>query len=147
MKTLPLLLLAAIASLSFYGCKKSNSTNNNISTSTWTLDGVKYTATGTHYANPVLISADDNSNDVSIFFNAKPTTGGDFAIRAISPSVSNECSIIVSTAADSYFSTDGGTAHVTVSSSGKLTVTFSNVITYPLGTSVEHTLSGTVVEQ
>jgi hypothetical protein len=151
MRILHVLLLAFITPVVFYSCKKSSTSNTSgagSTTSNWTLDGAKYTATGTHFESPILISSDNVGNSVSVFFNARPTVAGDYTIRAISPSNNLECSIIASTTSDDYYSTDAGqTAHVTISSSGKITISFSGVTTEPLSTSVEHILSGTIVEQ
>ena len=143
-------------------CKKSSDSKSTGATSQWTFNGVTYKVTNASYESTTneLLANDDpgavgSGNFVRVFFwsAAKPTgsvalTVVDYATSTPDPST---CSIqvgnVYGTNPAQYLSTGkaGDKVTLTVSSTGKLTASFSG-ITVSDGTTLK-TVSGTLIEE
>lgn len=157
-----LLFFLLTLSLVFFGCKKSSNSTPALATSQWTFDGKTYKVTDASYESSTneLFANDDpgavgGGNFVRVFFwsAAKPTGSVSFTVvdYATSTPDPSTCSIqvgnVYGTNPTQYLSTGkaGDKVTLTVSSTGKLSTSFSG-ITVTDGTTVK-TVSGSLIEQ
>jgi len=141
----------------FLSCKKSSDSPPATTTSQWTFNGGTYTDKITSYVESTneLFANDNNGNFVRVFFSSigKPSKSGTLTVLDYATTFTNatQCSLQVGnlygTNPIQPLSTGkaGDVVILTVSSSGKLTASFS-AITVTDGTT-EKTVSGKIIEQ
>ena len=160
-----LILLVVFISIFLWSCKKSNNPTSSTATSQWIFDGKTYTVTGANYdfGSNELVANDDpgavgGGNFIKIFFwsAAKPSGSTNLTVVDYATSTPNPatCSVQVGNTYDvtrptAYLSTGkaGDKVVLTISSSGKLTTTFSNLTVTDHLSTTPKTVSGTIVEQ
>jgi len=146
-----------ITTLAVLSCKKSSDSTPATATSQWTFNGGTYTDKNASYVESTneLFAFDNNGNFVRVFFSSigKPTISGNLTVLNYTANFTNasQCSLQVGNLYGSNpiqpLSTGkaGDIVILTVSTSGKLTATFST-ITVTDGTT-EKTVSGKLIEQ
>ncbi|MCW3105980.1 MAG: hypothetical protein JWQ09_486 [Segetibacter sp.] len=157
-----LLFLLLIASLISFSCKKSSDSPSAGPTSQWTFDGKTYKVTDASYdyGYSTLEASDDagvagGGNFVKVTFGSvtKPTASATLTVvEAGTSSNPTNCEIQVGNIYDAsrplaYLSTgkSGDKVNLTVSSDGKLTVSFSNITVFDHGSTTK-TVTGTIIE-
>jgi hypothetical protein len=140
--------LTALVLLFTVSCKKTSSPTT-VSNNTWTFKGISYTPTSVFQnangAGPGVIEVDDTTiafgPSLYIYFASRPalpTTGGTYKVVSanydqinFSSTSAKEIGIISYVGSNAYYSTGGNgsnqTATVTVSSTGKVTVSGSGI--------------------
>lgn len=152
-----------IASLTSFSCKKSKTDTPTVILSQWTFDGKTYKVTDASYdySSNELIASDDagavgGGNFVKVTFGSATKPSGSTTLTVVdfgAPSNPSNCDIQVGNIYDAtrplaYISTGkaGDKVNLTVSSTGKLTVSFSNITVFDRGSTTK-TVSGILVEQ
>jgi hypothetical protein len=167
MKTL-LFTLLAIISLTFFSCTKTNPTPPTNTTSHWTYNGVTWVSPGdstfgdiTGQEGTLLSNAPDNAlgHYITVAFYPAPTKDGSYTYTLINQYnqayeitngqgwilFGNQTGNGVNTYSQ-YGSSGGGTINLTVLN-GRITVTFSNILSQSaLTPSVTTTISGTLIQ-
>ena len=142
----------------FEGCKKSENAKNQ--SSEWTFNGTTFKVEDAYYddASNILLASDDagavgGGNYVSVLFGSllKPTGSTTLTVANFgATSYPSNCEIHVGSfyGASQFYSTgkSGDKAILTVSSSGKLKVTFSNITVSAGSVATTKTVSGTLIE-
>lgn len=157
-KSISLNFLMIVTIFVFWGCKKSG--NAKTQSSEWTFSGTTFKVDDAHYddGSNDLFASDDfgavgGGNYVNVSFGSilKPT--GSTTLTVVNfgaPSNPSNCEIHVGNTyatAQSYSTgKSGDKAILTVSSSGKLKVTFSNITVSSNGGATTKTVSGTLIE-
>ena len=125
--------------------------------SQWTVDGVLYKGVAKAYLNSLFEASEILSNGlssgnlISISFNYQywPTTSGIYKVKR-GPSDNSECSMTVAypNSSDNFNSIDSNSeVNIVVSSSGKLSASFSNIVLSNYDGTQTRTASGTLEEQ
>jgi len=157
-----LLFFLLTASLISLNCKKNSNSTPAVAKSQWTFNGITYKVTNASYESTTneLFANDDpgavgGGNFVRVFFWSAAEPTGSVTLTVVDYTTSipdpSTCSIqvgnVYGTNPTQYLSTGkaGDKVTLTVSSTGKLTTSFSG-ITVTDGTTIK-TVSGTLVEE
>lgn len=150
-------VLSIIFIISVISCKKSTTNTPPIALSEWTYNGITYKDSSAVYfaSSSELLASDNNGNYVRIILSAitKPTTGSTLTVINYVTGFSNaiQCTVHVGNSFSSNpiqpysIGKAGDVVTLSVSSSGKLTATFTNISVKD--GSITKTVSGTIVEQ
>lgn len=148
MKNFCILLVAF--TLLMAGCKKDS--NEDDTTSSWTINGKSYTASKTLYsvADQALVAIDDEDitkakNGIMLSFDEKPISSGAYTIKH-GEAFPGEISIEIVIDENYEYAGQNGYASISILSGGRLKVTFSN-ITFVDDNDNKVKASGTIVEQ
>ncbi len=150
-------------SLVFFGCSKSKTDTPAVTLSQWTFDGKTYKVTDASYdySSNELLAADDagavgGGNFVKVTFGSATKPSGSTTLTVVDFGASSDpsnCEIQVGNIYDAtrplaYISTGkaGDKVNLTVSSTGKLTVSFSNITVFDRGSTTK-TVSVTLIEE
>ncbi|MDB5198052.1 MAG: hypothetical protein JWO92_15 [Chitinophagaceae bacterium] len=160
---LSLIVLFIFITIFCFSCSKSSDSTHATATSQWTFEGKTFTVTGAHYesGSNELVANDDpgavgGGNIIKIFFWSAAKPSGNITLSVVDYATStpnpSTCSIQVGNLYDAtrptaYLSTGkaGDKVILTISSSGKLTASFSNISVTDYRTT--KTVSGTIVEE
>ena len=125
--------------------------------SKWTVDGVLYKGIAKAYLGPLFEASEilpnglRSGNLISIRFNYQywPTASGIYKVKG-APADNSECSMTVAypNSSDNFKSIDSNSeVNILVSTSGKLSASFSNVVLSNYEETQTRTASGTLEEQ
>ena len=125
--------------------------------SQWTVDGVLYKGIAKAYLNSLFEASEilpnglSSGNLISISFNYQywPTTSGIYKVKR-APEDNSQCSMTVAypNSSDNFKSIDSNSeVNIVVSTSGKLSASFSNVVFSNYDGTQTRTASGTLEEQ
>lgn len=143
--------VAFIALITFFSCKKSNSSSSapTVTTSQWMYNNITYKADTSFFVNngegyTLESDIDDTAGNVAeIIFPVQPKSSANFSV--VGPTASptdTQCQIAFGNNNDTYISKGGGTVAITIAN-GKITAVFSNIASYNGVTST--TISGTLI--
>jgi major membrane immunogen (membrane-anchored lipoprotein) len=145
-------IVALIALITIFSCKKSNnnSTPPTVTSSQWTYNNITYKGDTTFFiddggGNYILQSYinDTASHTAAVYFGTKPTKSGTFTVVDDNTNpTATQCSIYYGTLSEEYESTGGGTVTITIAN-GKITAVFSNIASE--NGSVSSKISGTLI--
>lgn len=155
-------LLCATMSMLLLACNKSDGVTTSKATSQWTFDGktFKVTDASYDYSSNTLTAADDGGsvgggNFIKVTFGSatKPSKSATLTVVDFAATSNpTNCDIQVGNVYDAtrplaYLSTGkvGDKVDLTVSSTGKLSVSFSNITVFDRGSTTK-TVSGTLTE-
>lgn len=149
------MIFFAWAVIAFCACSKSNSGSTTPSGSTtWTLNGVNYTAAVTAYNDTstglgILLATDVKGDFISIIFFSHPAANGQYVVTSDGTGQANGCQIqvaVYSGGVSQIYTSTGKTGDmVTVTiKNGKLTAACTGVTVAYNNTNA--TVSGTVVQ-
>lgn len=149
-----------IASLTSFSCKKSSDSTPLVATSKWTFNGVTYKVTDAWYesSSSYLEASDDpgvvgGGNFVRVVFGAFTKPAASTSLTVVQDGLQSDpsnCGIEVGDYyGATYYSTGkaGDKVTLSVSSSGKLTTSFSNITISADGGTTTKTVSGNLIEQ
>lgn len=149
-------ILLAAFTLLFVGCKKDSDEDS--SSSTWTINGKNYTAAKTLYsvADYALLAADNEdftkaTNGIMLNFLEKPTQSGAYAVVPYYRlgGTGGDINIEIFEDGKNHYVTstqNGDYATISILSGGKLKVTFKNV-TFTDESKNQVKASGTIIEE
>ncbi len=151
-----LLFSLLFVTLAFLNCKKSGGSTPTTASSQWAFNGATFKDANTIYSSNSneLFASDNNGNFVRVFFSTvtKPISSGNLTVLDYAATFTNnsQCSMQVGNVNGPQpqpLSTgkSGDAVILTVSSSGKLTASFTNISVQDGSTT--KTVSGTLVEQ
>ncbi len=160
---LSLTVLIVSVTIFCFSCSKSNDSTQATATSQWTFDGKTFTVTGASLGISNQLYAHDDlgaaggGNFIKIGFGSigRPTASSTLTVVDL-PATSNPTNCVIqvgnlydATRPTAYLSTGkaGDKVILTVSPSGKLTVSFLNISVTDYLSPTPKTVSGTIVEE